>query len=517
MAKHSSGQRTVNTVLDSLPYGKLDPAEDAGGRIRRAPLPQGVTHKRLLRDVILIAWPSFIELVLTQLTSMADQVMVGRLPGQEGIMALSAVGLAAQPKFLLMTLIQAMNVGATAIVARYRGQNDQKSANLVFKHALILNFIMSAIFMVVGLFSSEWLINFMSAEGIAPQALAYGVDYLQIQMYGFIPLCLGFTVTAALRGIGDTKTPMVYNTVANVVNLCFNYLMIYGNFGFPRMGVAGASWATIIGQTVAFFIAFAVVLSKRRYIYLDLKEKFKFNWKFMRGVISIGIPSMVEQLFMRAGIIIYSRTVAGLGETVYATHQICMSIQSLSFMMGQAFANAATTLMGQSLGKRRSDMASIYMRETRNLGIAVSFLMMAILIFLGKYIVGFYNSTPEVIAAGAQVLILLAISQPFQADQFIVSGGLRGAGDTRYTALVMLITVVGVRSGLGLLTINVLDWGLMGAWIALVADQLLRTGLMAYRYSSGRWKRRALAIELESTEESTSDQVRSSSLEQSRD
>ncbi len=495
---HGEG-RTVQTVLDSLPYGELGSSDT--GVIKKPPMPPGVTTKRLIRDVALIAWPSLIELILTQLTSMADQMMVGRLPGMEGVMGLTAVGLATQPKFLLMTMIQALNVGATAVIARCRGQHDREKANLVFKHALILNFIMSTIFMVVGLFSAEWMIKFMSAENISAQALAYGVDYLRIQMYGFVPLCMGFTVTAALRGIGDTKTPMIYNTVANVVNFIFNYLMIYGHYGFPKMGVAGASWATIIGQTVAFFIAFSVALGKKHYVYLDLKEKFKFDRKIMGSVVSIGVPSMVEQLFMRAGVIIYTRTVAGLGDTMYATHNVCMNIQALSFMIGQASANAATTLMGQSLGKKREDMAIIYMSVTRRIGICISFVLAAVLVLFNEQIIGAYNKTPEVIAAGAQILLLLAASQPFQADQFIVSGGLRGAGDTRFTAVIILITVIGVRSGLGILMVTILDWGLWGAWIALVCDQLLRTLLMALRYRSGKWKKRARALEVKARPE----------------
>ena len=119
--------KTIMTTLDSLPAG-AGPEILENGKLKKAPLPQGVTKKMLLKDIILIAWPSLVELLLTQLTSMADQVMVGRLPGQEGIVALSAVGLATQPKFLLMTMIMSLNVGATAVIARFRGQQNQEKA-----------------------------------------------------------------------------------------------------------------------------------------------------------------------------------------------------------------------------------------------------------------------------------------------------------------------------------------------------------------------------------------------------
>ena len=484
--------KTVYTALDDLDYGQPD-SPDATGKVGRIRIPEGISSRRLYRDVALIAWPSLVELLLTQLTSMADQVMVGRLPGQEGIAALAAVGLAAQPKFLLMTMIQAMNVGSTAMIARFRGQQDRLGANRVFKHAMLLNMLMSALFMAVGLVLCEPMIRFMGGSGISDETLSQAVIYLNIQLYGFIPLCLGITVTAALRGIGDARTPMIYNTLANLINLFFNYVMIYGHFGVPKMGVAGASWATVIGQTVAFFIAMAVSLRRRHYVYLDLKEKFVLDRRLMGQVVGIGIPSMMEQLFLRAGIIIYVRQVAGLGDTVYATHQVCMNVQSLTFMMGQAFATAATTLMGQSIGKRRYDMSAVYMRKTRDLGIAASFALMVLMVLFNDQIIALFKNDPEIISMGAPILILLAGSQPFQADQFIVAGGLRGAGDTRFPAVVMAVTVLGVRAMLCILLINYFHLGLWGAWIALVADQLLRTLLMALRYRSGRWKSLSLS------------------------
>lgn len=485
--ENSSEAKTVRTVLDDLPSG--GPETMAAGRVGRVPIPQGVTKKRLYQDIILIALPSLVEFVLTQLTSMADQIMVGHLPDQEGINALAAVGLAAQPKFLLMTMVQALNVGATALIARFRGQQDRERANMVFKHAMILNLVISFLFMGVGLVFSEELIRFMGGTGISENTLGLGVEYLNIQLYGFVPLCLGITVTAALRGIGDTTTPMIYNTVANVINLGFNYVMIYGHFGVPKMGVAGASWATIIGQTVAFCIAMAIAFGKKHYVYISFREKFTFDKSIMSRIVGIGAPSMLEQLFMRAGIIIYTRQVTGLGDLVYATHQVVMSIQAMTFMVGQAFANAATTLLGQSIGKGRYDMSAVYMRRTRNLGIGVSFVLMVLMILFNRQIIWLFKDSEDVITMGAPILILLAASQPFQTDQFIVAGGLRGAGDTRFAAIVTAVTVLGVRTVICAVLINVFDLGLWGAWIALVADQCLRTVLMSFRYRSGKWRR----------------------------
>jgi len=476
--------KTIRTALDFLPDGAENPIP---GKVQRQQIPQGINKHMLIKDLLLIACPSLLELVLTQLTSMADQVMVGRLPGEAGIAALSAVGLATQPKFLLMTLVQAMCVGTTAVVARYRGQQNQEKVQQAFRQTLILNLFVGIAFMLFGLAVAPFLVRFMSGDGISAETMAQGVEYFNIQMYGFIPLVLTFSITAALRGIGDNRIPLIYNTVANVVNLILNYIMIYGKFGCPAMGVVGASWATVIGQTVAFVIAAVIVFSGKHYIHFNVRKLFQFDRQLMGNVVQIGIPSMIEQLFMRAGVMIFTRAVASLGDALYATHQICMSIQALSFMMGQAFASATTTLMGQSLGKRRSDMAIIYMQYARNLGILASILLAAVLIVFNREIIGIYNTNEEVIRAGSGILILIAASQPIQATQFIISGGLRGAGDTKYCAFVIMITTLGVRSILGVITIQLLNWGLWGAWIALMMDQCLRSVLMVVRYNSGKW------------------------------
>jgi putative MATE family efflux protein len=477
----------VNTTVDRLPYGSLQ-APEATGRVHKAPLPEGVRRRDLMRDIALIAWPNFMEILLTQLTSMVDQMMVGRLPGQEGIMALASVGLAAQPKLLLMTAIMAMNVGTTAMVARSRGQQNRVRSNQTFRQSLLLNIAIGVVLMIVGLLGSRWLIGVVGGRKMAEQTFLDGVTYLNIQLYGWIPLCIGITVTSALRGIGDTKTPLIYNTIANVVNVFLNYVMIYGNFGCPALGVRGAAWATIIGQTVAALIACGVILGKRHYLYVSFQEKFQYDAAMMKNVITIGFPAMMEQLIIRIGVIVFVSVVAGLGDTLFAAHQILMSIQILTFMIGQAFGNSTTALIGQSLGKCRFDIAQYYITEARYLGWAVALVLAACVITFNRQIIGLYNTNPDVIAAGAPILILLAFTQPFQEDQYVLAGGLRGSGDTRFPAIVVFVTTMVVRAGLSLLFVNVFHWGLWGAWIAIATDQLMRTGLMLVRYLSGKWK-----------------------------
>lgn len=477
--------KVLHTALDDVSFG--DEEHDYGLYERvTSQIPEGVSSKNLYKDVATIAWPSFVELILTQLASMVDLMMVGQL----GAWALTAVGLTTQPKFLLMTMFMSMNVGATAMIARYRGAGEREKANKIMRQALLITFVFGILSSVLGFLFAEPMIRFMG--GKEQEVIGGAVEYLRIQMIGFVFMAMTSTITASLRGVGDSRTAMVYNLTANVVNVFMNYALIYGNFGFPALGVAGASWATIIGQFVAFVYATFYVVSGKRYLHLRLRDGFKPDLGEIRKIVKIGIPAMIEQMVMRTGMIIYARTVAGLGTVAYATHQVCMNIQALSFMSGQAFAVSATSLVGQSLGKRRPDMAQAYCSRTRRIGFVVAVFLGITLFFFGGWIVSLYNNEAQIVSKGSEILKIMAFVMPFQSSQFIIAGGLRGAGDTRATAVITFITVLLVRPGLAILLIEGFHLGLEGAWYAMAADQLLRTVLVFLRYNSGKWKRARL-------------------------
>lgn len=479
-------KKALQTTLDRLPWGDSELYDDLKVSSK---LPEGVKSKELYKDIVHIAWPSFIELLLTQLVSMVDMMMVGGIGGetnpQLGVDAITAVGLTTQPKFLMMTAFIAMNTGVTALIARFKGQGDKEKANLVLRQGMMFTFIATLILSVLGVIFSRPMVIFMGGKGdsIVNQATVY----LQIQLAGFATVALTSTITAALRAVGDSRTCMIYNLIANGVNVFFNWVLINGNLGFPELGVAGASIATVIGQLVAFLIALCIILRGNSFLKLELKKGFKPDKVMLHNMTAIGIPAAIEQLLMRAGMVIFAKTVASLSTAAYATHQVCMNIQALSFMTGQAFAVSATSLVGQSLGRKRPDMAQAYCSKTRNVGFAVSILLLITFAFWGGDIVSLYNKDATIIEMGGRIMLFVAFLQPFQTSQFIIAGGLRGAGDTKSTAKITTVTVLFVRPAVAIFLVNA-GLGLYGAWIALACDQLLRSVLVFLRYNSGKWK-----------------------------
>jgi Na+-driven multidrug efflux pump len=190
--------------------------------------------------------------------------------------------------------------------------------------------------------------------------------------------------------------------------------------------------------------------------------------------------------------IAYTKIVTSLGTVLYATHMACMNIQGMSFMIGQAFAVSATALVGQSLGKHRPDMAHHYASRTRRIGMVISILLALSFVFFGRQIISLYvgddPDSARIIETGALIMRMVAIMLPLQSSQFILAGALRGAGDTRSIAFITFITVLLVRPGMAGFTVTIFHWGLVGAWLALILDQALRSLLVFIRYRTGKWK-----------------------------
>lgn len=492
MEKQNSQRKMVKTYLDDIPWGPEDALEQDLKKTRkeRKKLPEGCKTSVLYQDIMRIAWPSLVELMLTSLVSMADMMMVGSMPNGDD--AISAVSLAAQPKFIFVSLLIALNVGVTAAIARSRGAGNHEEANRTLCQGVLISLLVSVFGSVMGIVFAKPLVRFMATAALSEEICDLSVQYLVIQMAGFVTMGVTTTFTAAFRGTGNSKLPLYYNMTANVLNVIGNYLLINGHFGFPALGVVGASLATVIGQAVAMVIALYYIFSGTAYFHVPLNsfaKNFKPDGKIMGRIVKVGMPSLGEQFIMRIGVILFSRQVASLGQPYYATHQICMNVQSLSFMLGQAMAVSATTLVGQSLGKRRPDMAEHYSRRCASLGILISLGLAVFLLTCGKFVVGLYSDTAEVIAASGPVLLILAALQPVQTPQFILTGSLRGAGDTRSTAIITLVGVLILRPVIAYFAINVLNLLLIGAWLAIAADQIGRTALVSYIYGRGKWKK----------------------------
>lgn len=445
------------------------------------------SKKGIRSEVNKIAGPVFIELLMGTLFGMVDMIMLGNFGDNATSAAgIASVGITNQLVLIGLSLVQALSIGATAMIARYVGGHREDRVESVVKHIILLTQIFLAIPMVILSISfAPRLMKFLGAHG---DTIAIGSTYFKVIMLGFLFQSFNFAIFASLRGVGDTKTPMKINVLVNLLNVIGNLVLIYGLFGFPALGVTGAGISTALSQVIATILCLMYIFKKDSTIHINLKEKFKVQKDIIFNLIKIGVPASLEQIAMRLGVLLFIKIVASLGTVAYATHQIAINILSLSFTPGQAFGIAASTLTGKSLGGDDPLLAEKYIKTCSKIGSLVSAFMAVIFFFFGGAIASLYSNDPQVIEQARQILKLIAFIQPFQSSSLIVAGGLRGAGDTIFTLVSSFIGILIIRVILAYYFVIVVGTGLIGAWMAILIDQFIRWILVNYRFRTGRWK-----------------------------
>ncbi|MEG0773469.1 MATE family efflux transporter [Clostridium sp.] len=441
----------------------------------------------ITKDVVNIAWPVLLESLLGSLFSMVDMIMLGRINDSfEAAASVAAVGITNQPLFIGLAVVQALNIGGTAIVARYMGRKEEARVESTVKHIVLINlvFLVIPLCILAQVFAGE-IMAFMGAE---PETIEIGIWYFRIIMFGFLFQGVNNSLFAVLRGVGDTKTPMKINIKVNALNVVGNALLIYGMFFFPALGVTGAAISTCFSQIVATIMIVSLFLRGKTGIKLNLKKKFEFDKDIVKNFIRIGVPSSIEMMMLRLGIMLFTKTVAGLGTVILAAHQICLNILSLSFTTGQSFSIASASLTGRILGEGDSNRAEAYVSKAREIGSILATLIGVGFFFFAPQILGLYSRDEVLIKAGTDALRVIAIMQPFQSSAFIIVGSLRGAGDTTFPLLSTGIGILGIRVVLAYLLINIFNMGLIGAWIAVFLDQLFRWVMVYWRFKTGKWK-----------------------------
>ncbi len=438
------------------------------------------SNKAIYMRTFNIAWPSAVESVLIALIVAVDMMMVGNL----GAEAISAVGITTQPKFFILATIIALNTGIVVLVSRRKGQNDENSANNYLRQAVVLSIMFSFVLSLTGAIFAKPFLLFSGANN---DYIDLAVSYFRIIMFGNFFYSVALTFTAAQRGAGNTRVSMTTNIAANLFNLVFNALLINGLFFFPKMGVNGAAVATVIGNLVAFMIALYSITRKGKFLYLDMKKFKGFDMQTLNDIKRISFSSLIEQFFIRFGFLMYSKSVAGLGTVDFAAHLVCMQMMSISFSFGDGLSIANTSLVGQNLGAKRPDMALIHAKISQRLGFSIAVFLSLFITFFRVELVSLFTNDVAVIAATSLPMILISVTVLFQIPQVIVVGSLRGAGDVKFVAMLMLISVSIIRPGLAWLLCYPFELGLVGAWIALLLDQITRNGLSAIRFRQAKW------------------------------
>ncbi|MBR4056583.1 MAG: MATE family efflux transporter [Oscillospiraceae bacterium] len=451
-----------------------------------------------VRNIIWLAWPIFLENVLSTLVSYADTAMVGAL----GAYATASVSISNSVVFLFNGTILALGVGVTALISQSIGAQDYDLTKKLARHAvLILLYLGLPIALLLGL-GSRLIPLWM---GAGPDIIDYATKYNIIVAFGRPFAIASMLIFSAMRGCGDTKTPLRINIGVNIANVVGNFFLINPTRTVEILGmnikiigagwgVAGAAAATAFSWFLGGGAALLILFRKKSLpMCISIKDSFRMDFKVMGRILKISIPAMVERVCMSLAGVVIARNIASLGTVAIAANSVYVTAEGIAFMPGFAFASASTTLVGQSIGAKKTDLASRYMRSCVITAVIVMAVAGAGLFFFGKYIVRVFTPDPDVIALATVCLQIAALLQPAQTGAMVFAGGLRGAGDTLWPMIITASCMWVFRAGIGaILCIGVFGLGLPAAVWCMVADSYVRFFLFFLRTKSGKWKTASL-------------------------
>lgn len=444
---------------------------------RKGELP---SNREAYSAFVKLAWPAMIESMFVALAGFVDTLMVSRASET----AVAAVGITTQPRMLFYMLFFAVCAATVAIVSRRYGEKRQEAASSCAAQTFMVGIILAVIEGVVAFLVAEPLLIFAGAkEDTLPEAMIY----FKISIIGMFFNSFSNILNAAQRGTGRTKITMRSSLIGNGINVVLNYFLIGGAWIFPTLGVKGAAIATLIGQFSSFIVSLCSFFGKNSYLRLRLSYFFSFEKSTLQALARVGSGAGVEQVFMRVGMFLFAKVVADLGTDAMTTHQICMNIITLSFACGDGLGAAAAAMVGQNLGKGRPDLSLLYGKVAQRIAWGFSAVLFVLFFACGRLFMGWFSDSALIVEEGVRILYVVAFVSLAQVSQVIFTGSLRGAGDTRYNAIVSFFSIDLMRPAIAYVLCHVFEIGVIGAWFALAMDQYLRFVLVTVHFYHGKW------------------------------
>lgn len=433
-----------------------------------------------------LAWPAVLTMLLATFNSLMDTLFVGHLP--YSARALAATGVGGQVVFLLQSIGMGISVGATALIARFTGQDNRHEAIRAAGQCISLAALVGSFFWVVFTLAAGAIASLMLGGGGQTSILCR--EYLLIALCASVPAFLVNVMVGAFRGLGNTRTPMFIQVAIITVHISCNWTLIYGHLGMPALGVRGAATAYLLSMLVgvALYTAALVQLSplaealRLRYLQPD------GGW-YLR-ILRVGVPASLQGAVRTVAMMGFTGLLAQTadGTAGVAALNVGLRAEALAFMPGFGYSVAASALVGQSLGARDPDRAERFGWAATAQAVLVMSTVALLFYLFASPLAGLFTSSARVAAYGADYLRVTAFCEPFIALGMVLTGALQGAGDTARPTYVTLFTMLCMRVPLGYAMIFPMRLGVHGAWLAMAisggAGGLMRTAL----YVDGKWK-----------------------------
>lgn len=428
--------------------------------------------------ILSFSLPMLLGNVFQQVYNLTDSVIVGRFVGKE---ALGSVGATFPIFFLVIALVTGASLGSSILVSQFFGARDQARLRRAADAAWAFMAILAAAVTLLGLlFGDELLI----ALDTPAELLEGAVSYNRIIFIGTFAVFGYNGIGALMRGMGDSRTPLLLLLMATAVNVLLDLFFVLA-LGW---GVEGVAWATVIAQSIAFFAGLAILAKRKEPLTLRIRG-FEWDAEILKKSIAIGGPSGVQQILVATGMMALTRIVNGFGADATTAFTAAGRIDSFAMMPAMTFSMAISTFVGQNVGAGRLDRVGAGLRATLILSVGTCLALTALIIPFGPSLVALFNPDPEVVRIGSSYLTIVSSFYAAFAIMFTFNGALRGVGDTLVPMLNTLLSLWVIRVPLAwLLSRNIgtdgIWWGIPIAWCAGAI-------LAPAWYATGRWRKRA--------------------------
>ncbi len=437
----------------------------------------------LARTLVRLSIPTILEEILATLVQYVDTAMVGRL----GEQATAAVSLSATITWLVNSASGAAGVAVLTLIAQSMGAGDRERCAKLSQQALLLSMAAGLVLGAVSVALSPFIPAWMGAE---PAIWAEASRYFLIISLPMLFRSASAVLGAAIRATQNTRVPMIINLGSNLLNAGLNYVLIYS----CSLGVAGAAIATAVSHVLSGTLMF---LAYRR------QPLLRWNWKsfspdraLLRRCAEVGGPVLGTNLASCLGYVVFAGMVSGMGTTVFAAHSIAVTAETIFYIPGYGLRTATSALVGAAVGEKDGEKLRAYMKLSVLLTLVMMCLSGLLLYFVAEPLMAFFTPVAPVIELGAEMLRLVAFSEPFFGLMVVLEGVFYGLGRTRYAFAVDTGSMWGVRILLTLLCVRVFRLDLLAVWRCMIADNVCKALLFALPFLSPRSRGRLLSESL---------------------
>lgn len=436
------------------------------------------------REITPLAVPIFFENLCVLLMGVLSTFLVSWL-GKE---AMAGVGLADSFNMVIISFFAAIDLGTTVVVAFSLGKLNRERAEAAARQSLVLMTLFAVLLALLIEFFGVQIIDVIAGSA-EPAVKALALDYLTISAWSYPAAAIALIGCGALRGAGNTKIPMLINGGMNILNIVISTALIYGCFGWKGLGFDGAAVGLTISRYIgALAVIYVLMIGFNPRLKITLKSYFtRLNTSILMEVLGIGVPASIESVLFNGGKLLTQIFVAGMGTDVIAGNFIAFSIASMINLPGNSLGSASTIIVGTRLGRGQLLQPERQLRHIFWLSTIGLCLLAAITVPFAGTLASFYTKDPDVIHVVKILVWLNAAFMPFWAASWVLPAGLKGARDARFTMWISLLGMWGARIVAGYTLGVVLGFGVVGIWLGMFMDWIVRGFFFYRRLNSGRW------------------------------